>query len=74
MQRARLGCGKKLLIELRLERAQPLVDRLQLRLLRRRQLSAGMNELIVIDVEQLCLLGGQFQLGLAPVKGLESLE
>ena len=73
-QRARLGGGEQLLGEGGLKRAQPLVHRLQLRLLGGGKLGAGVHELLVIDVEQLGLLGVEVQLGLVVVEILDAGE
>ena len=61
MQGAGLGGGEQLLREVGLQRAQPLVHDLELSLLGRRQLGARVQELLVLDIEQLGLLGVQVQ-------------
>ena len=67
VESAGLGCREQLLVEVGLKRAQPLVHRLELRLLRRRKLGARMQELLVIDVEQLREVAGRRVLVEAPV-------
>ena len=71
---AGLGGGEQLLGEVGLKRAQPLVHRLELGLLGRRQLRARMHEQLVIDIEQLCLLGVEVQLRLVILQVLHPTE
>ena len=74
MQRTGLGRREQLLGEGGLERAQPRVHRLELGLLGARQLGAGVQELLVVNIEQLGLLGVEIELRLMVVKILHPAE
>ncbi len=73
-QRAGLGGGDQLLLELGFQAGIFLVDRLQLRLVLVRQKRAGMHELAVIERQNLQRFGIQFQAGARVIERLHPRE
>ena len=74
VQRAGLGGGEQLLAEAVCSVLRRLLIALSCACLAGGQLGARVHELLVIDVEQLRLLGVEVQLGLLVVQRLEALE